>query len=121
MSDENFTFQRQELGVGLGPDEARLSVAYVQLKDVANNVVDTSGERQQVTTAATLEIFDEWTLQGDWRQDLSGGGTISYGASLVYENECIAITGSGERRFTDDIGVNPETIFFVTVQLKTLG
>ena len=121
LSEEDFTFQRQELGLGIGPDWARLNLTYIQLKDVANNVVDTSGERQQITSAFRLEVHDEWTLRGDWRQDLSGAGTISYGASLVYENECIAITGSGERRFTDDIGVNPETIFFVTVQLKTLG
>jgi LPS-assembly protein len=121
LGQDDLEFKRQELGLGVGPHWARLSLTYVQLKEVANNVVDTTGERQQVTTGASLKVFEEWTVGANWRQDLSGGGTISYGGSLVYENECIAIIGSAERQFTDRIGVEPETIFFFTVQLKTLG
>jgi len=121
LSRDDLSFRRSELALGLGPESLRLNVGYIRLEDVVDNVVETTDAREQITIDTRIELFDEWALEADWREDLSGGGTISYGGQLTYENECIVITGRGERRFTDEIGVDPETVIFITLQLKTLG
>ncbi|MBT6205667.1 MAG: LPS-assembly protein LptD [Rhodospirillaceae bacterium] len=121
LSNDDLSFRRSELGFSVGLDWMKLSGNYIRLEDAPINVVDTSDAREQFNLRASTEILEEWTLQADWRQDLSGGGTISYGGSLTYENECIAITGRGERNFTDNIGIDPETVIFLTLKLKTLG
>ena len=121
ISNEDLSFRRSEFALGLGPDDLRLNLSYVRLEDVAENVVDTTDSREQFTLNARVGFFDKWTVAADWHEDLSGGGTISYGGQLTYENECIVITGRGERRFTDDIGIDPETVILFTIQLKTLG
>lgn len=121
LDRENLAVRRIELGVGMGPEWLRLETSYVQLKDEAINVVDTVDERQQVAFAATVKPLEGWTVNADWREDLSGGGTIRYGGTLVYENECVEFSGRIERRFTDDGYAVPETIFLFSIKLKTLG
>ena len=118
---EDFTIRRNELSLGIGPEEYRFDTSYVQLKDSPADVVDTTGEREQIAFAASIKPLESWTVRAAWRQDLTGEGTINYGGTLVYENECVQFTGQLERRFTDD-GFNvPETIFLFSVRLKTLG
>ncbi|MBC6440343.1 MAG: LPS-assembly protein LptD [Rhodospirillales bacterium] len=121
IDDEEFSFKRSELGVRVGSERAVLGVAYIRLDEAAGNVVDTDGTREQIMTTARLQVQDEWVLSGDWREDLQGGGTISYSGAITYENECIAITGRAERRLTSNIGIDPETVLFFTVELRTLG
>ena len=118
---EDFTIRRNELSLGVGPDWLRFYTSYLQLKDAPVDVVDTTGEREQITFNASVKPFEEWTVRADWRQDLTGEGTINYGGTLVYENECVQFTGRLERRFTDDGFSVPETIFLFSVKLKTLG
>ena len=118
---EDFTIRRNELSFGIGPEELRFDTSYVQLKDPPADVVDTTGEREQIAFAGSFKPLENWTVRADWRQDLTGEGTINYGGTVVYENECVQFTGQLERRFTDD-GFNvPETIFLFSVKLKTLG
>ena len=121
IDHDDFSFRRSELGFGVGPDWARFDASYVRLEDAASDIVDTTGAREQVAMQGKLELMEEWTLRADWREDLSGGGTISYGGSLVYENECIVIAVRGERRFTDNVAIDPETVILFTVELKSLG
>jgi LPS-assembly protein len=118
---EDFTIRRNELAFGIGPESLRFDTSYVQLKDPPPDVVDTDGDRQQIAFGLAAKPLENWTVRADWRQDLTGEGTINYGATLVYEDECVQFTGQLERRFTDD-GFNvPETIFLFSVKLKTLG
>lgn len=118
---EDFTIRRNELTFGIGPEAWRFETSYVQLKDPSPDVVDTTGEREQIAFAARAEPLENWTVRAEWRQDLTGEGTINYGGTLVYEDECVQFTGQLERRFTND-GFNiPETIFLFSVKLKTLG
>jgi len=121
LSNEDLSFRRSEMGFSVGPDWLKLGGSYIRLEDAVVGVVDTSDAREQFNLQVSAELLEEWSFQADWRQDLSGGGTISYGGSLTYENECIAITGRGERSFTNNIGIDPGTAFFLTLKLKTLG
>lgn len=121
LDREDLALRRTELSLGLGPEWLYLNTTYIQLKDQPVNVIDTVDEREQIAFNATVLPMDGWAVKGEWRQDLTGGGTINYGASLIYENECVMFTGEVERRFTDDGFTVPETIFLFSVKLKTLG
>ena len=117
----DYTLRRSELTLGLGPEWLHLDTSYVRLQDQPVNVIDTTQAREQVAFSGTAKLLDNWTLDANWRQDLSGAGTIRYGAGLTYENECIEFTTSAQRRFTNEIYANPETIILFSVKLKTLG
>ena len=121
LSRDDFGFRRSELGIVLGPAGARLGLDYVRLQDVGGDVVDTDDAREQVALRARLDLGRAWALSARWREDLGGGGTISYGGALAWQNECFAVALNGERRFTRSLDRKPETVLFLTLHFKTLG
>ena len=121
LDSDGFAVRRSEVGFVAGPDWFRVSGSYVHLKDDPDAVVDTTGERQQFYTTGYLEFADGWTINANWREDLAGGGTISYGGGLVYENECIVIEGGLRRRFIENRDVSPDFTVLFTIRLKQLG
>ena len=121
IDNESFALRRSELGFTAGPEWLRVSATYVRLKDDPNLVVDTTEEREQLFTSAIVDFGDGWGATGNWREDLTGAGTISYGAGLLYENECIVIEAGVDRSFTENRDVQPDTTFLVTIRLKQLG
>lgn len=121
IDHHDFTVRRSELTLGLGPDWLHLDSSYVRLKDQPDNVVDTTSTREQVAFNGIAKFLDNWSLTGNLRQDLTGGGTIRYGAGLAYQNQCIEVTFSAQKRFTSEVYANPGTIFLFTIRLKTLG
>ena len=121
LDKDGLDVRRSEVGLDAGPDWLRVTASYVQLKDDPDAVVDTTGDREQLFTAVNVEFDESWSLNADWREDLSGGGTISYGGGLVYENECIIIEAGGRRRFIENRDVTPDTTILFTISLKTLS
>lgn len=121
LSREDLGFRRSELGVALGPGHTRFALDYIRLQDATGDVIDTDDAREQVAVRARLALAGAWTLSASWREDLGGGGTISYGGQLAWQNECFALGLSSERRFTRSLDRGPETILLLTLHFKTLG
>lgn len=129
MSDEFKSLYRSELGVNVGTEDANLEVSYVRLDEETDPVIPSLreraqypfGERAQVNTAAVLKLIDNWTLKGSWRGDLDRGESILYGGALAYQDECLEMSLSGERRFTRAMDYNPETVIIFRIRLATLG
>jgi len=121
FDNDGFAVRRSELGFVAGPDWFRVSASYINLKDDPELVVDTTGERKQFFTNANVIISENWSLNGNWREDLTGEGTLSYGGGLVYENECIVIEGGVRRRFYENNDVTPDFTVLFTIRLKQLG
>jgi LPS-assembly protein len=121
LDNDGLDVRRSEIGFTAGPDWLTVTGSYIHLKDDPDAVVETTGERQQFYTTADFELDDEWSFNADWRQDLTGEGTISYGGGLIYENECIIIEAGARRRFYDKRDVTPDTSILFTITLKSLG
>ncbi len=126
MSDELKSLYRSELGVNAGTDDANLEVSYVRLDEETDPVVGSREnhslrERAQVNTGAMLRLIDNWTLKGSWRGDVDRGESIFYGGTLAYQDECLELSLSGERRFTRTVDYNPETVVIFRIRLVTLG
>lgn len=121
ISNELDDLHRSEFGARVGPEDASFRFGYVRLDESSDPVIGAHETREQITGNAVLKLFDNWTLRGNWRSDLGGSGTITYGGSLTYADECTEVTLRGERRFTDDTDFDPQTVIMFKVRLLTLG
>ncbi len=121
MSDEFKSLYRSELGVNVGTDDANFQVSYVRLDEETDPVIYPLTERAQVNTSAMFRLIDNWTLKGNWRGDVEKGDSIVYGSTLAYQDECVELSLSGERRFTRTMDYSPETVVIFRIRLATLG
>ena len=121
MSDELKSLYRSELGVTVGTDDTNFAVSYVRLDEETDPVIYPLTERAQVNTSAMFSLIDNWTLKGNWRGDVEKGNSIVYGSTLAYQDECVELSLSGERRFTRTMDYDPETVVIFRIRLATLG
>ena len=121
LSDEFKSLYRSELSVNVGTDDANLEVSYVRLDDETDPLIYPLRERAQVNTGAVLRLIDNWTLEGHWRGDVDRGESVVYGSTLAYQDECLELSLSGERRFTRAVDYNPESVIVFKIRLATLG
>ena len=121
MSDEFESLYRSELGVTVGTDDANLAVSYVRLDEETDPVIYPLTERSQVNTSAMFSLIDNWTLKGNWRGDVEKGESIVFGSTLAYQDECVELSLSGERRLTRTMDYDPETVVIFKIRLATLG
>ncbi len=121
MSDEFESLYRSELGVNVGTEDANLEVSYIRLDEETDPVIYPLTERAQVNTSAMFRLIDNWTFKGNWRGDVEKGESIVYGSTLAYQDECVELSLSGERRFTRTMDYNPETVVIFKIRLATLG
>ena len=64
----------------------------------------------------------QWSVTGLYRYDLAeDGGPVEAGASVRYDNECLAVIFDLNKEFTQDRDYEGETSFMVKFVLKTLG
>ena len=120
-SNELDVLYRSEVGSVIGSESANLRLAYVRLDEDTDPLVYYRETREQVAGTGTLRLLDRWTLKGNWRSDLDGGDTITYGGSLTYVDECIEVSLSGERRFTSEQHSSPQNVMLLKIRLLTLG
>ena len=121
ISDEFKSLYRSELGVNVGTDDANLEVSYVRLDEETDPVIYPLRERAQISTGAEFRLIDNWTLTGSWRGDVDRGESILFGSALAYQDECLEMSLSGERRFTRAMDYSPETVVIFRIRLVTLG
>ena len=79
-------------------------------------------DREEITGGVTSQITDRWSARVDTRRDLtSGGGALSYAASLIYECDCMNFELKYRRNFTQDRDVPPTESLLFRITLKGLG
>ena len=79
-------------------------------------------DREEATLGVSSQITNRWSARMDTRRDLtSGGGTLSYGAALVYECDCMDFELRYRRDFTQDRDVPPTESLIFRITLKSLG
>ena len=120
--DENkFTVKKNEITLVGGAEPLRLGVDYVYLKDtwIGNNFYPS---REEILLFGSSRLSRQWSLAGLYRYDLAkDGGPVETGATLRYDNECLAIIFDLSKSFTEDRDYTGETSFMVKFVLKTLG
>ena len=80
------------------------------------------GNREEIAFSLTARLSKYWTADANIREDLTdGGGTISEGIGLRYQDECFILNFKVERSFTEDRDLKPKDTLFFQLIFKHLG
>jgi len=120
VDNEDFRLQRNEVYVGIGPENLRLVTNYVKLdKDLS---VDQTSGREELYNALNWKFLDYWTAYVESRRDLTNNGNqIRTAAGLQYLDECIGFRVDYQRTFTRDRDIEPSQSINFRIVLRNLG
>ena len=125
LDKDDFSAQRNEIDLLVGPPALNLSLGYISVKAVEGEVeeddTDSFGDREEVTWKLNSQLSRYWSASGGQRIDLEEGETLSSNIGLIYHDECFLIQTIVERTFFSDREIEPEDSFFVNVVFKHLG
>lgn len=116
LFDDSFDFSKAELRGDWSNTEWTLGGSYLWL------VEDVQEDRTKAVSELTLDgayrFESNWTVSGNWRYDVEDDRTARAGLGFGYDNECVSLDFTVERRFTSSTSVEPETSFGFTVALR---
>jgi len=119
FDEDNFDIRRTDLGTWAQYGPARVRVNYA---DVTGEPGLAEGEpREEIVTAGTLAITQDWSLLGNLRYDIATEQTITDGLGLRYQDDCFLIDVTYQRSFIRDQDIEPDERFLVSFNLKYLG
>jgi len=119
FDDDNFDINRTDLSSWARYGPARVKVNYA---DVTGEPGLAEGEaREEIITAGTLAITEDWSLLGNFRYDLATDQTITDGLGVRYQDDCFLIDVTYQRSFIEDQDIEPDERFLVNISLKHLG
>ncbi len=114
---DSFRARRTEIIANAGPRALSFDVNYVFFDRTT-----AFADREEITLGLTSQITERWSARVDTRRDLTAeGGTLSYGAALLYECDCMDFELNYRRDFTRDRDVPPTESLIFRITLKSLG
>ena len=119
FDQETFDIRRTDLGSWARYGPARVKVNYA---DVTGEPGLAEGEaREEIVTAGTLAITQDWSLLANLRYDIATEQTITDGLGLRYQDDCFMLDVTYQRSFIRDQDIEPDERFLVNFNLKYLG
>ncbi|WP_170759605.1 LPS-assembly protein LptD [Ruegeria lacuscaerulensis] len=111
----DFSFAKAELRAGWRQRTVGVNGSYVwQEPDPAENVDD---EISEIRLTGRYTVDQNWRTVATARYDLSESEPIRYGLGITYQNECVQVNMTVNRRFTSSSSIEPSTEFGFTVAL----
>ena len=109
-----------ELGGSFGVPRFRVFTSYTFVRAVEGTGI---GENRNELTLGTRWVLDEnWKFLTSTTTRLgSEHDLLRTGGQFIYENDCFLFSTNFERDFTDRLGDDDETTFYVRLSFKTLG
>lgn len=116
LFDDNFQFAKAELRGDWDFTRGRLGGSYVWLD------ADPAEDRTQAVSEIALDgdyrINRQWTASADWRFDVADDRAASAGLGLTYNNECVSVDLSVNRRYSTSTSVEPSTNIGFNIGLR---
>lgn len=116
LFDEDFKFAKAELRGDWNFGRGGISGSYVWLD------ADAGEERPNATSEILLngnyKISRQWAATADYRFDIADDRSATAGLGLTYNNECVSMDLSVERRYSSSTSVEPTTNFGFNVGLR---
>ena len=116
IDSDNGGIRRNEVYLDGNYARSNLEISYVRL---AQQAVSLGGPREEVNAQATLGLLDHWALFAAARRDLQAHRMLDTGFGLGWEDDCLGLSVSYERRYTRDRDVPPSTSIILRIKLKT--
>ncbi len=116
LLDNAFSFSKATIRADYTTPELNLGGSFLWLEE------DAAENRTRAVSELTLDsryrVSRHWTLDADWRYDLEDDRTARAGLGLGYDNECVSVDLTVERRFASSTSVEPTTNFGFTIALR---
>lgn len=120
LDDSTLAPQRHELNLNAGPTWLRYSSTYAFLKQVQNTGINQN--RQQIINSVAATVSDHWRITASDVKDLDDGAkSLITTLGLQYIDECFSIIISGQRDYTQRLGISSGDSFYITLSFKNLG
>ncbi len=119
FDDEDLDLNRGEINAigAYGDSVASVGYAYIRESPSAG-IFDT---RQEVSSSASLELVDNWSVLGGLIYDLENDSTVSRSFGLAYADDCFLVSAvyTETPDLYSDLATDRQV--FVRINLRTLG
>jgi LPS-assembly protein len=116
LFDTDFKFAKAEVRGDWNFNKGRLGGSYVWLtEDLAE---DRPQEISEISLDGSYAINSSWIASADYRFDVADDRAATAGFGLTYNNECVTVDLSVNRRYSSSTSVEPSTNFGFNVGLR---
>lgn len=116
LFDASFSPAKAELRGDWTFRRGRIGGSYIWLDD--DLAEDRPDEVSEVALGGRYSFSRHWSASADWRFDLADERAATAGLGLTYDNECVTVDLSVERRYTSSTSVEPSTNIGFNVGLR---
>jgi len=122
LDSETLAQRRHDVFGVFGPPQFRVSGSYLYLDRLILDSGTASRNREELTLGVNSAIDRNWSAGVSHRRDLAeGGGPISTGLVVTYQDECVTFQLVGERDYTRRTGIDSGDRLFFRVVFRNLG
>ena len=116
LFDDGFDFSKAEIRGNYSGQRAGLSGSYLWLtRDPGEDRPENIAE---IALDGSYRVDKYWTATADWRYDISIDRASTAGVGFIYENECVSVEFSVDRRYTSSASLEPSTSLGLTIGLR---
>ncbi|MDC0656917.1 LPS assembly protein LptD [Leisingera sp. SS27] len=112
----SLNFSKAEVRGEWHTDRSSLSGTYLWLG--TDPVEERTEESSEIWVDGRYDINPSWSASARLRYDISGARATRAGLGLAYQNECVTVDLSVNRRYTSTTSVEPTTDFGFTISLS---
>jgi LPS-assembly protein len=116
LFDEDFNVSKAELRGIWSTKKTSISTSFVWLTD--DLAEDRPDEISELTFDGSYQINPRWSANANLRYDLIDDRAASAGVGFTYENECVSVDLTIDRRNTTSTTVEPSTDLGLSVSLR---
>jgi LPS-assembly protein len=115
LFDETGTFNKTETRLDWTNDRIGLAAAYLWLP--ADPSRDRDGPASEWRIDATAQVTPNWAISADGRYDVAADQLARAGIGVGWQNECVTVDLSAERRYSSFADTEPTTSYNLTINL----
>ena len=116
LLDDSLSFSKVEIRGDWAHKRSTLSGSYLWLG--IDPVEGRSDEVSEFWLDGSYDVTQNWTASANLRYDIATDNATFAGVGLVYQNECVTVDLSLNRRYTSSTSVEPSTDFGFTIALS---
>ena len=113
--DTNLNFDKAEMRGDWANDRINIGGSYVWLDSDLDE--DRPEPISEFSLDGAVRLSQDWTASANLRYDFEASRAVTSGVGLTYQNECVRIGFTADRRFTTSASVEPQTSLGLTVSL----
>ncbi|WP_299671269.1 LPS assembly protein LptD [uncultured Roseobacter sp.] len=116
LFDEDFDFAKAEIRGDYFGQRTTLGGSYLWLQSDPGEDRDQS--IAEIAVDGSYRVDKHWTANADWRYDISISRASTAGVGVTYQNECVSVGFSIDRRYSTSSSLEPSTTLGLTIGLR---